>query len=433
MPSAVGQDFFPGPYPDRIILTWHDNPATTQAVTWRTDISVKNSYLEIALAEASPDFPAKAKKYLANAEYLEVEAVEAYYHTVEIDSLLPGRMYAYRVGQEGHWSEWYHFKTAPGEDEAFSFIYFGDAQNDVKSMWSRVIRHAYSDMPKASFMLHAGDLINRTHNDKEWGEWHYAGNFINAMIPSIASPGNHEYDRDANENLRLDLHWRKTFQLPLNGPKGLEESVYYVDYSNCRVISLNSQEINLNESSRKLQAEWLDGVLSENEKVWTVITFHHPIYSSKEGRDNKEFREVFKPIFDRYKVDLVLQGHDHTYGRGNNIPLGVANEDGDAGTMYVVSVSGPKMYNLTMDKWMDRAASNTQLYQIISIDNNTLSFEAYTATGELYDAFDMVKHEGKKVIKNRIPEGAEKHELPERYKERLSKKELEDYNKIYGR
>ncbi len=59
-------------------------------------------------------------------------------------------------------------------------------------MWSRVIREAYSDAPKAAFLLHAGDLINTAEADAEWGEWFGAGSWINAMMPNIAVPGNHE-------------------------------------------------------------------------------------------------------------------------------------------------------------------------------------------------------------------------------------------------
>lgn len=430
--AVNGQEFLPGPFPDRVVLTWSDDPRTSQTVNWRTDGQTRISYLEVAEADASPDFPSKAKRIQAETSFLEVDGVRANYHTVEIDSLSPGTLYAYRVGQGESWSEWYHFSTAPEEDQPFSFIYFGDAQNNLKSMWSRVVRQAYSAMPRARFMLHAGDLINRTHNDREWGEWHHAGSFIHAMIPSVPSPGNHEYDRDEEGNLQLDVHWKKTFHMPSNGPEGLESSVYYLDYGNCRIISLNSQEIILDEVSREKQAKWLDRVLSGNKKTWTVITFHHPLFSSKEGRDNPEFRKTFKPIFDKYKVDLVLQGHDHTYGRGRNLPVGVTNTDAGSGTMYVVSVSGPKMYNLTTDRWMDRAASNTQLYQIISIAGDTLSFEAYTATGQLYDAFDIVKGNGKKEWKERVPQDTrERTALPEHYLEKLSKKEIEEYHKVY--
>ena len=62
-------------------------------------------------------------------------------------------------------------------------------------------------------------------------------------------------------------------------------------------------------------------------------------------------------------------------------------KDKESGTVYVVSVSGPKMYDISNDPWMQRKARNTQLFQIISIQDDKLSYEAFTAHGELYDAF----------------------------------------------
>lgn len=390
------QDFLPSSFPDRIILTWSDDPMTTQSVTWRTSADVSDSKAQFIQAPNTPIYTDSVETFEATTEFLDVDSVKSNYHSVTFRDLKPATTYAYRVGNESTWSEWLQFTTAPEKGTPFSFVYFGDAQNNLKSQWSRIIRQAYSNMPKAAFMLHAGDLINSTQDDSEWGEWNYAGSFINAMIPSIATPGNHEYDSEADGTLVLDYHWTKQFTFPENSPKGLEETVYYIDYSDMRMISLNSQEIVVNEESMELQKAWLEKVLEANTQKWTVITFHHPIYSSGTGRDNKEFREAFKPIFDKYKVDLILQGHDHSYGRGRNLPSGVANQDPAAqGPVYVVSVSGPKMYNLTMTKWMDRAASNTQLYQLISIEGDLLSYGAYTATGDLYDAFDIVKADGK--------------------------------------
>ncbi len=63
--------------------------------------------------------------------------------------------------------------------------------------------------------------------------------------------------------------------------------------------------------------------------------------------------------------------------------------------MYVVSVSGPKMYELTEREWFDRGAENSQLYQVIHVDGNKLEYQAYLATGELYDAFDLIKQDGR--------------------------------------
>jgi phosphodiesterase/alkaline phosphatase D-like protein len=432
--NVSAQDFLPTEFPDRIILTWSDDPMTTQSVTWRTASYVTDSKAQLTLAPNTPIYMENVETFDTKTEFLDVDSVQANYHSVTFRGLLPATTYAYRVGVEGTWSEWLQFTTAPKKGTPFSFVYFGDAQNDLKSQWSRIIRQAYSNMPKAAFMLHAGDLINSTQDDSEWGEWNYAGSFINAMIPSIATPGNHEYDSEADGTLVLDYHWKKQFTFPENGPNGLKESVFYTDYSDMRIISLNSQEIVVNEESMEVQKAWLEKVLAENTQKWTVITFHHPIYSSGTGRDNQEFREAFKPLFDKYKVDLILQGHDHSYGRGRNLPSGVAAQDLAAqGPVYVVSVSGPKMYNLTMTKWMDRAASNTQLYQLISIEGDRLSYGAYTAIGDLYDAFDIMKVDGKpKQFIDRADQAIQEAiELTPGSEKKMTPEEMAEYMRTY--
>ena len=40
---------------------------------------------------------------------------------------------------------------------------------------------------------------------------------------------------------------------------------------------------------------------------------------------------------------------------------------------------------------MQRSAEDTQLYQIITIDGDRLRYEARTAVGDLYDAFELQK------------------------------------------
>lgn len=215
------------------------------------------------------------------------------------------------------------------------------------------------------------------------------------MMPSIATPGNHEYAKiDDDGSRKLSNHWQPTFAFPSNGPKGLKESVYYLDYQGTRFISLNTNE------QEEIQANWVEQVLSKNTNRWTIITYHHPMYSSGQGRDNVELRKMWKPIFDKYKVDLVLQGHDHSYARtGHKLPERAENiESGvnlKAGpTVYVVSVSGPKQYDITERDYFKRSASGAQLYQIIEVTRDELHFNAYVANGELYDAFTLRKRKG---------------------------------------
>jgi len=390
--KAEAQDFAPKVYPDRVILTWTENPAVSQTVTWRTDTTILGSKAQIKEEDSSPSMEQAITSYDADSRILSGgnNYITANYHHVTFNKLKPNTVYAYRVGSGEYWSEWFQFTTASQTDKPFSFIYLGDAQNDIRSKWSRVIRKAFSHQPDARFIIHTGDLINRSDNDTEWGEWHYGGGFINGMIPSIPSPGNHEYIRNKQRVLTLDPHWGVQYTLPANGPKGLEKSVYYVDYQNVRVISLDSQMIILDEESAKIQYQWLEKVLRENTNLWTVVTFHHPIFSTAKSRDNKEFRERFKPLFDQYHVDLVLQGHDHTYSRGQNLPRGLSGREA-SGPVYLVSVSGPKMYKVDSAKWMNVSLENTQLFQLIHIDHQDLKFEAYKTSGELFDAFSLKK------------------------------------------
>lgn len=415
VPVKPEEAYRPTAIPDRIILTFAGDPATSQAVTWRTDASVGRAIAQIAPADHGPKFVEDAETIEAATSPLTTDLGDAKFHTAVFEDLDPATKYAYRVGDGVNWSEWVHFTTASAGAEPFSFIYFGDAQNDVKSLWSRVIRGAYSDEPEARFIVHAGDLINRGDRDAEWGEWHYGGGWVNAMVPSVPSPGNHEYSRSDDGPRQLTAHWRAQFALPEHGPEGVEESAYYVDYQGARIISLNSNE------KHEEQAAWLDEVLADNPNRWTVITYHHPMYSAGRDRDNPRLRELWQPIFDKHGVDLVLQGHDHTYGRSGllvgdeNVATGASARDDEGGTVYVVSVSGPKMYNLTADQeWMRRRAEDTQLYQIITIDGDHLTYQARTAVGALYDAFELVKREGQpNELIEQTPDLEERTRTPE--------------------
>lgn len=438
--NAIAQDplivdyYPPRHVPDRIMLTWEGEPHDSQAVTWRTSNKISTSYAQICEATATPDLEARVDVYKASSEVLVSDVNIAQYHSVNFIGLSPNTTYAYRVGDSTIWSEWLHFTTADNANSPFSFIYFGDAQNDLKSRWSRVIRGAYSNMPKADFLLHAGDLVNYGARDHEWGEWFYAGGWIYGMMPSIATPGNHEYVRVEGMRRELSTHWKPTFRFPHNGPEGFDETVYYMDYQGTRIISLNSTAFGYDKEAGQIQTEWLEGVLADNPNTWTIVTMHYPIYSSKYGRDNPRLRKALQPLFEEYGVDLVLQGHDHTYGRGGeNIPTGTKKQSID-GPVYVVSVSGPKMYDVSMEKWMRRGASNTQLYQLIHVSEDKLRFEAYTVLDELYDAFELYKTNGGQTqYKDFSPEAIpELLELPPRYLEDFSEEQLEEFNRRFN-
>ncbi|MEM9931182.1 MAG: metallophosphoesterase family protein, partial [Bacteroidota bacterium] len=375
----------PGLHPDHIVLNFSDDPATTTSVTWRTSPEVTEGFAEIAISDAAPKFWRNAKTIKATTETMDASEVltaelVSNYHSVTFTDLVPDTLYAYRVGDGNIWSEWIQFRTASQQPEPFSFLYVGDAQNYILELWSRLIREGYRKAPDASFIIHAGDLVTDAHSERQWHEWFTAGGWIHRMLPSIPVPGNHEFEPYNEEEKRNDIEhlsvqWNPQFTLPSNGPEGLEETSYYVDYQGVRILALNSSE------QQEDQATWLEEVLADNPNKWTVATFHHPLFSASAGRNNNRLRELWKPIFDKHQVDIALQGHDHSYARGRVAPLGEnvvsgLNTRDQTGTVYVVSVSGGKMYQLR-DGWedlgahRDRVAENTQLFQVIDVNADT--------------------------------------------------------------
>ena len=404
----------PDDFPDHVILSATKDPSTSIGINWRTKSSNKVGYVEIAVAGDGPNFRKKkirqyAKRSLVNSEKATIDGFESSFFEVKIEGLKPKTLYAYRVGNTKFKSEWHQFTTASDKESPISFLYVGDAQNYILELWSRVIRNAFKEAPNADFFIHAGDLVNLAHDESEWNEWFAAGSFIHSQIPSIAVPGNHEYQgADKNQpraGRELSIQWESQFSFPKNGPKGLEETCYYIDYPNLKVIALNSNV------KIKLQANWLKKVLATNNKKWTVVTYHHPVFSASTGRDNAELRKYWKPLFDEYNVDLALQGHDHTYARGavfkNPNQL---ERDGKSkivkGPVYVVSVSGGKMYSLSKQGWdefgakREKAGEQIQLFQHISIDGNLLKYKSFTPTGRLFDSFQILKDGDQNKLNN---------------------------------
>src|SRR5690625_3494583 len=137
--------------------------------------------------------------------------------------------------------------------------------------------------------------------------------------------------------------------------------------------------------------------LKENEKKWTILTLHQPFYSTSRTRDNAQIRDSFQDLLEKYSVDIVLQGHDHAYGRGM-MEVG-AEQPGNRGSMYVVSVSGPKMYEVGEEKtWIQTRKENTQLYQVITLDGDQLFYKSFDITGERIDEFVLTKTTDNRVI-----------------------------------
>ncbi len=373
--------------PERIILNLTDSPETSMAVTWRTGPDVSNAQAQIVLTTAAPDLEKNATMIQAKSELLTLdEQKSVLQHSVIFAGLTPNTLYAYRVGDGEHWSEWSHFRTAFAEFQPFKFVFLGDPQNKLVSKCSRIFRAAFSEAPDARFWLITGDLVDSGNDDTLWGEFFQAAGWIPRWTPFVQLPGNHGYysERVDGQKIRkLNRLWRPQFTLPENGPEGLEETAYYFDYQGVRFVMLNGNE------KWEEQALWLDKLLDENPNRWTIVSIHQTFYSTGAKRDHVKLREIFIPVFDKHSVDLVLQGHDHTYGRTHRLRDGKIVADNEKGTVYVVSVSGPKMYSVNpkFEHLMVKMGKDTQFFQVLSVKQDELKYQCFTATGDIFDEF----------------------------------------------
>lgn len=419
-PVRTTQDFYPpSPAPDRVMLTFESDPARSIAVNWRTDRSVTAPVAEIAPAQADLSFMMAAKRFAGRSERVPtLEHGDVQMNTVTFAGLEPDTMYAYRVGAEaGSWSAWFQFRTAQAHPAPFTFLYFGDAQNDIRAHFSRVVRQAALDAPAARFMLYAGDIVERGDSDEMWGQLHESLGWLGGTIPTLPVIGNHEYIRTAGfsrgpHKLEELPHWQANFALPRNGPKGLEERAYFVDFQGVRVIALDCVvAVPSNDPAgsgyqgpvrdgARLQAQWLEKVLANNPNRWTVVAFHYPLFSFSQGDVSRTMRESWQPIFDKHGVDLVLQGHEHVYARTRTTAASRPPQSrADSGPVYVQSVGmgwplglgGQTASRPANVDGYQRAGDRIALYQIVRVDGDRLGFEAHLPDGSLYDAFDLVK------------------------------------------
>jgi hypothetical protein len=172
--------------------------------------------------------------------------------------------------------------------------------------------------------------------------------------------------------------------LPANGPDELRQSTYYIDYQGVRFIAVSANvlpkggEDSAKEIAGKRQLAWLEKVLRENPNRWTVVIEHQPVYPVSKDRNAPALQKTLAPLYEKYGVDLVLQGHDHAYGRSFKLRSGRPVSSAESGTVYVVSVSGSQMYRLTpgQQSLMAKTQADAQMFQVLHVDAARILFEA---------------------------------------------------------
>ncbi|WP_132999594.1 purple acid phosphatase family protein [Luteimonas arsenica] len=407
--------YAPAAHPDRIVASPAADPARGFQVSWRSGQGIDAPLLELAVAGDSPDL-GEPRRLQARTRTLATEHGEGLQHQVAVDGLEPDTLYAFRVqGANGWWSPWRQLRTAAAPGAPLEFLYFGDTQNKNASLSTRVLLEALRHAPDARLALFAGDLVSGGdgEDDNEWGEWFDATAPLASTLLVAPVTGNHEYFEEfedtPQERRVLGAHWPHMFALPGNGAPGVEATTYWFDMHDARFVVLDGTSA-LDLGTAQAQAAWLDGVLrdaasGERPRAWTIVAIHQPMFSPRQDRENVLLREHVLPVLEKHRVDLVLQGHDHVYGRRG----GLVERQGTP--QYVVSVAGAKQYRLSPEarETMAPVAEDTQLYQRVRIENGELRYEARTVTGRLYDAFSITgdRASGRSIVEHvegRIPQ-----------------------------
>ena len=128
-----------------------------------------------------------------------------------------------------------------------------------------------------------------------------------ASLPVATTIGNHD-------SLNADYMYH------FNNPNATEYGTtqaggdYYYSYGNGLFIVLNTNNYNVAEHKKAIE----EAVASDPDAAWRIVTIHQDIYGT--GLDHSDtdgmiLRTQLTPIFDEYDIDVVLQGHDHTYSR----------------------------------------------------------------------------------------------------------------------
>ncbi|MFB7664233.1 purple acid phosphatase family protein [Kitasatospora sp. NPDC056138] len=369
-------------------LAFGAEPDTQFRISWQVPAPVKRPFLRFGKHPWSLGHKIQAEVRALHTPALTPTGtpVDQYYLHVSLDDLDPDTTYYYGVGHDGFdpasqqaISTLSTFRTAPSRDwrwgkpyAPFTFTAFGD---------QGVSSHAAGNdhvilAQKPSFHLHAGDICYAdpmgqgqdsdkvAYDAKTWDAFLVQTETVASKIPWMVSYGNHDMEAWYSHNGYGGEDAR--FFLPGNGPDPRKApGVYAFKYGNVGVISLDANDVsyeipaNLGLTAGK-QTKWLDRQLRDlrdDESVdFIVVFFHHCAFSTTHQHASEGgVREAWVPLFEKYRVDLVINGHNHVYERtdailGNkvskSVPSGETIEPAKDGIVYVTAgAAGRSLYS----------------------------------------------------------------------------------------
>lgn len=204
-----------------------------------------------------------------------------------------------------------------------------------------------------------------------------------SRIPIYTSIGNHEKNDD-------------NFYKYMSNPA--PEYYYSFVYGNVKFFMIDSNKDLLKNSE---QYKMIEKDLKQSNEKWKIAVFHHPPYSSDEndygdtyrGKSSKgdpDLKDLVK-LFEAYNLDLVINGHIHTYER--TLPIRENKIDNKNGITYLVmggAGGGLEDFAPTRNWFMAKVKRDNH-YGTILINDNTLSMSAFDINGKMFDNFSITK------------------------------------------
>ncbi|MBN1350487.1 metallophosphoesterase family protein [candidate division KSB1 bacterium] len=368
--------------PDQVMLTWSENPATTQTIQWRTTTETNDGvvrFREKSSNSKAHDYEVKTQCHVLEDRLLQNDCT-IHRYTAVLRDLKPATAYAYTVGspEKNLWSEEAEFITAPDSTAPFSFVYLGDTHCSPR--WGKLIDVAFERHPQTAFYTIAGDLVGTGLYRDEWDRFFtYSANVIQnrSVMPTL---GNHDDQDGLGAWMYFDL-----FALPENAPPEVEpERVYSFEYANALFLILDVT------SPIQKQVPWIEQQLSTTQATWKFAVFHFPPYMYR--YEYRDIRQSWGTLFDRYHLDIAMSGHVHYYARSKPMADEKPVASPAEGTIYITSVSIPGgRENLPDEEFTEIHFGGGWLYQTIDIDHNRLTYRCYSFDGDIRDEFTIVK------------------------------------------
>ena len=139
------------PLPEQVVLTWSEDTATTQTISWKMSAPIGVvQYGEAAVGAAAAKM---SRTVQVQAVTMATNQGDVKQFTATLRQLRPGVRYAYRVGDGVNWSEWRTFRTASYQPKPFKFLVFGDSQSLNYQVWGDTLKKAVRSNPDATFFV----------------------------------------------------------------------------------------------------------------------------------------------------------------------------------------------------------------------------------------------------------------------------------------